>query len=291
MDILSKPYIQTTLRDSALGIHNLLGMWRPTAGALKTLFQGKLSLPKTRKLIVTLAVLTTGTTPQVSFGIYCTNCSTFYQQMFEYAEAVNTELNTAEQLSTQIQQYKNMITQGTPLPKSMFESVAHDLGRVASIYDHSHALGRNVANLEAQFNAQFPGYSAYVQKFGQSGETATDVMRDRYEKWSAQGFDNAKTAMQAAGMNTSSFDAEDSHLEQLVSRSQSSVGRMQAIQAGNEIAASNVQQLQKLRDLVATQITLQGNYVAQQNERQSVSEAATQQFRTRPNTRGPSEGF
>lgn len=61
MGILSKPYIQTMLRDSALGIHNLLGMWRSTAGALRTLFQGKPSLPKSRKLIVTLAVLKTGT--------------------------------------------------------------------------------------------------------------------------------------------------------------------------------------------------------------------------------------
>jgi P-type conjugative transfer protein TrbJ len=47
-----------------------------------------------------------------AFAIYCSNCSTFYQQMFEYAEAVNTALNTAEQLSTQVQQYHNMVTQG-----------------------------------------------------------------------------------------------------------------------------------------------------------------------------------
>ena len=105
------------------------------------------------------------------------------------------------------------------------------------------------------------------------------------------GFDNARTAMQAAGVNTSTFEDENAMLDQLVSRSQSAVGRQQAIQAGNEIAAQNVQQLQKLRDLVATQITLQGNYMAQQNERQSVSDASEQQFRSRENTRGPSEGF
>lgn len=37
-----------------------------------------------------------------AYAIYCANCSTFYQQMFEYAEQVNTALNTAEQLQTQI---------------------------------------------------------------------------------------------------------------------------------------------------------------------------------------------
>lgn len=230
-------------------------------------------------------------TEQNAFAIYCTNCSTFYQQMFEYAEAVNTALNTAEQLSTQVQQYNNMVTQGVSLPNSMFGRITQDMQRVASIYNRAQSLGRDVAKLDSQFNTQFPGYETYLQKFIQSSGKATDVMPDRYEKWSAQGFDNAKTSMQAAGMNISTFETEDAHLEQLVNRSQSSVGRMQAIQAGNEIAASNVQQLQKLRDLVATQITLQGNYIAQETERQATNNAAVEQFQSRPNTRGPSQGF
>lgn len=229
--------------------------------------------------------------PAPAYAIYCSNCSTFYQQMFEYAEAVNTALNTAEQLSTQIQQYNNMVTQGVSLPNSMFGRITQDMQNVANVYSQSQALGRNIANLDTQFSTQFPGYEAYLQKFVQSSGKATDAMPDRYEKWSAQGFDNAKTAMQAAGMNTSTFQTEDAHLEQLVNRSQSSAGRMQAIQAGNEIAASNVQQLQKLRDLVATQITLQGNYMAQETERQSVSDAATEQFTKRPNTRGGAKGY
>ena len=244
-----------------------------------------------RTQIIVIAIFISLNPNEDAFAIYCANCSTFYQQMFEYAEAVNTALNTAEQLSTQVQQYNNMVTQGTSLPSSMFGRITQDLQRVASIYNRSQALGRNIADLDSQFNVQFPGYQTYLRRFIQSSGTATDTMQHQYEQWSTKSFDNARTALQAAGINTSTFDDEDTKLEQLVNRSQSSVGRMQAIQAGNEIAASNVQQLQKLRDLVATQINLQGNYIAQENERQSVSDAATQQFRSRPNTRGPSEGF
>jgi P-type conjugative transfer protein TrbJ len=243
------------------------------------------------KKILLIAISIFLFTGQNAWAIYCANCSTFYQQMFEYAEAVNTALNTAEQLSTQVQQYNNMVTQGVSLPNSMFGRITQDMQRVASIYNRAQSLGRNVANLDSQFNTQFPGYETYLQKFIQSSGKATDVMPDRYEKWSAQGFDNAKKGMQAAGMNISTFETEDAHLEQLVNRSQSSVGRMQAIQAGNEIAASNVQQLQKLRDLIATQITLQGNYIAQETERQAINNAAVEQFQSRPNTRGPSQGF
>lgn len=126
-------------------------------------------------------------TGQNAFAIYCTNCSTFYQQMFEYAEAVNTALNTAEQLSTQVQQYNNMVTQGVSLPNSMFGRITQDMQRVASIYNRAQSLGRNVANLDSQFNTQFPGYKTYLQKFIQSSGKATDVMPDRYENGQRKG--------------------------------------------------------------------------------------------------------
>ncbi|MEE4336820.1 P-type conjugative transfer protein TrbJ [Pseudomonas alliivorans] len=242
-----------------------------------------------RGAALAVAMATTGLgvglyiTPAPAYAIYCSNCSTFYQQMFEYAEQVNTALNTAEQLQTQIQQYQNMVTQGTGLPNSMFGSIAADLKSVVNIYNRSQALGRQIQNMDSQFNTAFPGFDSYLNQAANSAEVPA---QDRYQKWSQQGRDNVKTAMEAANLNTSTFEPEDAQLARMVARSQSAVGRMQAIQAGNEIASQNVQQLQKLRDLMATQINMQGNYMAQQGDRQAVSEAAEQQFEARKNTRG-----
>lgn len=225
-------------------------------------------------------------TPAPAYAIYCSNCSTFYQQMFEYAEQVNTALNTAEQLQTQIQQYQNMVTQGTGLSNSMFGSIAADLKSVANIYNRSQALSRQIQNMDSQFNTVFPGFEYYLKQAANSAEVP---VQDRYQKWSQQSRDNVKTAMEATNLNTSTFESEDAQLDRMVARSQSAVGRMQAIQAiqaGNEIASQNVQQLQKLRDLLATQINMQGNYTAQQGDRKAASEATEQQFEARKNTRG-----
>lgn len=242
-----------------------------------------------RGAALAVAMATTGLgvglyiTPAPAYAIYCSNCSTFYQQMFEYAEQVNTALNTAEQLQTQIQQYQNLVTQGTGLPDSMSGSIASDLKSVVNIYNRSQALGRQIQNMDSQFNTAFPGFDSYLNQAANSAEVPA---QDRYQKWSQQGRDNVITAMEAANLNTSTFEPEDAQLARMVARSQSAVGRMQAIQAGNEIASQNVQQLQKLRDLMATQINMQGNYMAQQGDRQAVSEAAEQQFEARKNTRG-----
>lgn len=247
-----------------------------------------------RGAALAVAMATTGLgvglyiTPAPAYAIYCSNCSTFYQQMFEYAEQVNTALNTAEQLQTQIQQYQNMVTQGTGLPDSMFGSIAADLKSVVNIYNRSQALGRQIQNMDSQFNTAFPGFDSYLNQAANSAEVPA---QDRYQKWSQQGRDNVKTAMEAANLNTSTFEPEDAQLARMVARSQSAIGRMQAIQAGNEIASQNVQQLQKLRDLIATQINMQGNYMAQQGDRKAASEAAEQQFEARKNNWGTSEDF
>ncbi|WP_443694907.1 P-type conjugative transfer protein TrbJ [Pseudomonas sp.] len=219
-------------------------------------------------------------TPTPAYAIFCANCSTFYQQMFQYVEEVNTALSSAEQLSTQIQQYNNMVQQGTNLPSSMYSSITSDMQRVASIYNRSQALGRNISNLDSQFNTQYPDYQTYLKNFVQSSGRATDSMPDRYQKWSSTGMDNVKTSMEAANMNTSTFADENDQLSQMVARSQSAAGRQQSIQAGNEIAASNVQQLQKLRDLLATQTQMQGNYMAQQQERAGLDDAVRAQRRS-----------
>ncbi len=206
---------------------------------------------------------------------YCANCSTFYQQLGEYAQQVNTALNTADQLRVNIQQYNDMIKQGMQLPDRAFNQITNDLNRVKSVYNEAQSLGRNISNLDTKFREQYQGYDKYLKNHGQ----ASKAMPDRYKKWAAQGLDNARTAMQAAGMNTSTFASEDAMLNNLITRSQTSAGRMQAAQVGNEIAAQNVQQLQKLRDLVATQIQLQGNYMAQLQERQSVDDAYIENFK------------
>jgi len=232
--------------------------------------------------VVTLAIVGGGMTvaPTPAYAVYCSNCSTFYQQMFEYAEQVNTALNTAEQLSTQIRQYQNMITNGISLPNSMFGRITQDLQQVISVYNRSQALGRNVANLDESFNTSFPGYQDYLKRFVNSSGTATGTtMQSQYKKWSQNGMDSVKNSMAAANMNTGAFEKEDAALDKIVARSQSAVGRQQALQAGNEIAAANVQQLQKLRDLLATQIQMQGNYMAQEIERKGVDDAIRAQRR------------
>lgn len=210
--------------------------------------------------------------PAAAYTVYCSNCGNWWTQALEQIEAVNTQINTARQLADAMQQAAN-------LPGSVFTDIGNDLRQVVGVYQNARSLGREMATMDQDFKQQYKGYQNYIDAIA-SGKSYTS-MPVRYEQWATSGLDNVKTALTAAGMNISSFDTETDMLNQMISRSSTAAGRMQAIQAGNEIAAQNVQQLQKLRDLMQTQITMQANFMATQTERQAVDDATRENFYSR----------
>jgi len=239
-------------------------------------------------LAVTVAlggVLHTG--PAQAITVYCTNCSTVFSQATQVAKEIETAINTAEQLRTQIQQYENMVTQGLALPSSMFNRITGDIQRIQQLYQQSKALAGNMTNFDQRFRQQFGDYDRYLSQVGQS----PTYMQDNYKRWNEQGSDAMRVAMQSAGMNVSGIASEDAMLSQLVARSQNAQGRMQAIQAGNEIAAQQVQQMQKLRQLLNDQVQSQSMWYAQSIERQAVDDTFVQTFQNGRVVRAGSKSF
>ena len=57
---------------------------------------------------------------------------------------------------------------------------------------------------------------------------------------------------------------------------------MQALQAGNQITAQMLPQMQKLRQLVTSQMQMQGAYLAYVEEKESMQRAQMEKFYSRP---------
>jgi len=226
-------------------------------------------------LALDAAALVSAPRPAYAFVVYCTNCSTVFEQELQYAKEVETAVNTAKQLETEIQQYENMLLQGLSLPQSLFAPLISSIQQIQSLYNQSRALAGNLASFDSQFRAQFQGgYDTYLAKIGQN----PDYVQSFYKQWAQQGLDSSRTAMEVAGANVNAIPGEDQTLTTLVNQSQSAQGRLQAIQAGNQIAAQEVQQMQKLREMMNAQIQNESLYYAQAIQRQEIDDAATAQF-------------
>jgi len=247
---------------------------------------GALTLALT--LVFGAASLVSAPRPAPAFVVYCTNCSTVFQQALQYGQEVETAVNTAQQLETEIQQYENMLLQGLSLPLSMFSPLISSIQKIQRLYNQSKALAGNLASFDSQFRAQFQGgYDTYLAKVGQN----PDYVQSFYKQWAQQGLDSSRTAMEVAGANVNAIPGEDQTLTTLVNQSQSAQGRLQAIQAGNQIAAQEVQQMQKLREMMNAQIQNESLYYAQNIQRQELDNAATAQFFSGKVTNSAAKGY
>ena len=86
--------------------------------------------------------------------------------------------------------------------------------------------------------------------------------------------DTMRGVLRSTQLQADDFLGEDTRLQALQALSDSAVGRMQAIQAGNMIAAEEAQQLRKLRQLVMAQSNAQTVYMANQTNKDAQETAS-----------------
>ncbi len=214
-------------------------------------------------VVLIVAVSQTPAYSQIGFGLGATEAT----QLLNHGELVLQYLRQAEQLSQAVQQTADMLRNTKALPSQLFGPIASDLNALASIVQGGQSLAYSLANLDSLFKARFPGY----------GYPGTGYFT-QYRSWSQTSLDTTLGALRAAGLQGQQLQTEQSVLNSLRSMSQSSDGRLEALQVMGQISEQQVQQLMKLRELMMADMSSKQSYQAAVIQKQAVSEAATERF-------------
>lgn len=182
---------------------------------------------------------------------------------------------TAQMIGNQVSQIQYAVQNTLALGDPVFAPLGNALRSLQSMYMQGQSLMWRAQNLDQQFSMMNPGYSYYLQTMGRGGNT----MGTMYQKWSDQANQSTRSALLAAGIQIDDATSTESMLKSLVNQSNTAGGQMQALQAANQIASLQAQQIRDLRLLMAQQNTLHAEYMAQQNARQAADDAFQQQFR------------
>jgi P-type conjugative transfer protein TrbJ len=177
-------------------------------------------------------------------GVFATE----YTQLLNYAELVGQLEQQVTMVENQLTQIADMTTQGVTITNQLFGTVASDITNLRQIVNTGEALSYTMSNLDSTFRVRFPGYSSSTN-YGQS-----------YQTWSQTSLDSTLGALKAAGLQDSQFDSDEALLATLQNQSQSSVGRMQALEVGNQIAENQAEQLMKLRQLMMADMQSKASY-------------------------------
>lgn len=167
--------------------------------------------------------------------------------------------NTIQQITMMQNQLKNLIA----APQMVWGQVQADLSQLTQLVAQGQALGYSLQNIDTAFSTKYKGYTASLK--GDYSNQAKD--------WTRTSLDSLKSALQAAGMQSSQFATEQSAMDAIQNITAGSPGALQAAQAGVMVAGQQVQQLQKLRQLFMAQMQAQNAYLAKQEQQDSADQA------------------
>jgi type IV secretion system protein TrbJ len=203
-------------------------------------------------------------------AVMCVNCGSEVTQLANKLTMLKQLATQAQQLQAQVNQYQDMVLNTKGVSNQLWGNALGDLQKVNSLIQQSRALAYSARNLDGQFAQRYQGYKHYAA--GRVNST------DKYNQWSQEASDNALYALKAAGLQNASLQDENALMAQIQSLAGSASGRMQALQIGNMMASQNVQQIQKLRQLVMTQIQMEANFYQMQQDKADAMEAEHQRF-------------
>lgn len=206
------------------------------------------------------------------------------------AEQIQNQLTQigqlAEQIQNQIRIYENMLQNTLQLPNHIWGQAEADLRRLQQLVGQGQGIAFSMGNIDDVLKQRFQSYAEF-----ETGLAQGESFSDRYQSWSDTNRETIASTLRAAGLTSEQFGTEEATMAQLRSMSESSIGQMQALQVGHEIAAQQVEQSQKLRGLVSQQITMMATWFQSEQAAKDLAQTRREQFfnATAPSTTGGQE--
>lgn len=216
-----------------------------------------------KKLLVLSTVVLTATAPAAFAGSVAGNGgATEVTQLLNNVELVGQTAQQIQMVQNQLTQLMNEAKNLTASPMQIWGQAQADLNQLAGLVQQGQSLSYAAQNIDQLFKQQFPGYSS-------TPAGANGGFSSKYQSWSRTALDSINSALNAAGMQASQFATERAAVQSIQGISAGSPGALQAIQAGNMIASSQVDQLQKLRQIMMSQQQAQASYMAYQVQQET----------------------
>lgn len=196
----------------------------------------------------------------------------------------------ARELQVQMNQLNTLVRNTMSLADPVFKPVGDMARTLSSGYWQLQSLKYQAQNAGSMFNTMYPNYNSYLYTMG-TGRPMSETMPSIFQKWSDASYENTRDAMTAAGLQVNNMKTEQEMIESLARQADSADGQAAKMQAAAQIAAFQSRQLGDLGALMAKQITMQANYMAQENERRIADQAANQQYKGSRVTNSPAKGY
>ncbi len=203
---------------------------------------------------------------------FAQNVVSAIQSITAVAQQVQQLANETTQIANQVQQLQDMANQAARITSPTWGEVQVSIAALANAVQIGQAIAYNLPDIQARFRAQFPGYVP-----------PTD-WNTQLQQASQSTLDTLNATLYSAGLNAGDFNSVEAALTSLRVASDSATGRNDLLQVANSLASLQIQEMTKMRQLLALEISAQNVWKANAINTNAASEAALQQFIGVPGT-------
>lgn len=221
------------------------------------------------KKIVVFALSLSFVSPAQAFG--CPTCATEWTQILNNVQLMQSYSEQARQTVQQVRMLEDQIKNTQNLTGGDWGDLVQSLTKVNQIAATGEALAFSASNLSDKTSALF-------KAAGYSGNESIDNYSSQYRALSQSLGDTALGALGVANQVYNDQARAQRTIDTIQSASSSATGRLQAIQAGNQLTAQVIQALQKLESLNQAQIQTTSTAMAVEAERQQMEQKFLEEF-------------
>ena len=177
--------------------------------------------------------------------------ATLPEQIVQEATMVEQLNHAVQQVQQGFQSLYNQALNLKNLPMQLWPNVSGQLQQLVQLVGQAKGLSYAAQNTVA----------AVQQQYGVNGQ---DYMTN-LQQWNDNLTSQIQQALDQYGLQAQNFQTEQDALQQIENASQSSAGRMQVLQAGNQISGMMVNQMMKLRQTIMAQNQVELNAIGARN--------------------------
>ena len=164
-----------------------------------------------------------------------------------FSQNILTAARTLEQINNQIRQLQNDALNLAKLDSSALGELRAALAATNQLIRQAQGLAFNVQQMEGEFRRLYPqAYTASI--------SGNQMALDARQRWQ-NSLEALRTATQVQSQAVQNFASDERTLTDLVNRSQSAVGALQAMQATNQLLALQSRQSMQAQQLQITPVS------------------------------------
>lgn len=219
-------------------------------------------MKKTLLAIIAASIFTSASAPAAYAGD-----ASLGLQLVQQATLIDQYTTHAQQLQQQISMLQNAYANSAGLPLQAWPTAQGYLNSLTGLIRNAQGLSYAADNLAGQIE----------EKYG-NGQTTLRGFSQQLTSWNQNMMSQVGNVMQQYNMHANNAIGTQAALNTIMNASQTAQGRMQVLQAGNQIVAIAVNELQSLQSIVMAGNQVQANYIANQTAKEQQGALKQKEF-------------